>query len=143
MNESANELAAILQNEVSAVDTYDRLIHRLSDGQLKSTLEQYRDAHVRRVKKMCDRLGLNETQSDIQPWSTFTGPLGDYQMLEVLENGERHVLDDYSNLCGKLDKPEQEFVSHELLPDQQRIVRTISELHREIEEKDQLDYPWV
>src|SRR3954470_16733327 len=98
MSNPGNLLSLMVDDEMSALNTYDRLIHRLQPGQLKSTLQQYRDTHERRLAKMRQRLGVNTPSVAADPWSSFAGPMGDYEMLAILEKGERHVLDDYSTI---------------------------------------------
>ncbi|MBY0357923.1 MAG: PA2169 family four-helix-bundle protein [Candidatus Obscuribacterales bacterium] len=124
---SADQLNALLQGEMSAVETYGQALNKIEDPEIRHELAEARDCHARRV----DVLKVKVAQLGAEPagssgaWGAFanamtTGAtvLGDGATIDILEEGEDQGLAQYRLLLEEPDAIVHE-VARQLLPRQE------------------------
>ncbi|HET6280744.1 MAG TPA: DUF2383 domain-containing protein [Polyangia bacterium] len=136
-DQTIDTLNAFLRGEMSAVETYQQALERLSNAGARQQLEECRRDHQQRVEKLrrhIIQLGGSATEGS-GAWGTFTKlfeggakVLGENAAIAALEEGEDHGLRLYRDDLDKLDIQAREFVEMDLLPAQRRTHATLSAL---------------
>lgn len=130
------QIESLIRGEMSAVKSIDAILDKVDDQSEKSQLSSIRQDHVMAVDKLKSLSGA-EFKEDTQtsgPWgafaSAFTGGasfFGDKAALQALKVGEEHGKNEYQEALssGNLDSELQRVIQTELLPNQERHLRTI------------------
>lgn len=132
-----NELNAMLQGEMAAVESYRLATDKVSDQQVVSSLRACLKSHQDRVDLLRAAIekqgGTAETTAGT--WGSFTklvtkasGAVGDKALVASLEEGEDMGLNDYEWRLVKLQGPLHHFVKNKLLSEQQTTHKIVSAL---------------
>jgi Domain of unknown function (DUF2383) len=143
--ETINQLNALLRGELSAVETYDQVLKKLSGAETPTELPMNRDCHFRRTQLLANEVvakgGTPESSSGT--WGALaqaaTGSaklFGRDAMIAVLEEGEDRGLSDYRTAAGVDDEDVQQLINVELLPAQKRTHERMSLLKKRGAPKD-------
>jgi hypothetical protein len=138
-SESIKQLNTFLRGELSAVETYDQVLKKLSGDEIPELAEN-RDCHFRRTLLLTNAIvakgGTPETKSGA--WGALaqaaTGSaklFGHDAMISVLEEGEDRGLADYRKAVGTGDEDVRQLVGVDLLPAQKRTHGRMSELEHQ------------
>ena len=138
--ETINHLNSFLRGELSAVETYELALDKLSPSSpARVSLETCMHSHSTRVDTLSDmirRLG-GEPADSAGAWGAFVKVvegsatvLGDKAAIAALEQGEDHGLKDYVTDVNKLDADARQLVVSTLLPQQEETHRTMSALKK-------------
>ena len=135
-SKSIEHLNALLRGELSAVETYDQVIAKFSDGPITDLMEN-RTCHNDRVRVLTKHItqlgGTPSTSSG--SWGVLANLtqagaklFGLESAINALELGEDKGLDEYRTRFGHLDPASAEIVRTDLLPAQERTHRKMSRL---------------
>lgn len=132
-----DQLNSFLRGELSAVETYQQCIDKISDGNIVAQLRSLQDSHRRRAELLTDRvrmLGGKPAQGS-GVWGSFAKVaegsaklFGESAAVSALEEGEDHGRDDYRRDVEKLSPTERHFIEAEILPEQQRTHDALSRI---------------
>jgi hypothetical protein len=124
-----HQLNSFLRGELSAVETYQQCIDKMSDGNIVAQLRALQESHRRRAELLTDRvrmLGGKPAQGS-GVWGSFAKVaegsaklFGEAAAVSALEEGEDHGRDDYRRDVDKLSPTERHFIEAEIMPEQQR-----------------------
>jgi len=124
-----HQLNSFLRGELSAVETYQQCIDKMSDRNIVAQLRSLQESHRRRAELLTDRvrmLGGKPAQGS-GVWGSFAKVaegsaklFGESAAVSALEEGEDHGRDDYRRDVEKLSPTERNFIESEILPEQQR-----------------------
>ena len=124
-----DQLNSFLRGELSAVETYQQCIDKMSDRNIVAQLRSLQESHRRRAELLTDRvrmLGGKPAQGS-GVWGSFAKVaegsaklFGESAAVSALEEGEDHGRDDYRRDVEKLSPTERNFIESEILPEQQR-----------------------
>jgi len=124
-----DQLNSFLRGELSAVETYQQCIDKMSDRNIVAQLRSLQQSHQRRAELLTDRvrmLGGKPAQGS-GVWGSFAKVaegsaklFGESAAVSALEEGEDHGRDDYRRDVDKLSPTERQFIESEILPEQQR-----------------------
>jgi len=128
-NDEVKCLNNFLQNELSAVETYNQCIKKVDDAQIATGLADLQNSHQRRVQLLRQKIqelgGKPKDSSGI--WGSFAKVVegsasifGDRSAISALEEGEDRGRDEYIEKADDLSPELQRFVNSELLPEQRR-----------------------
>ncbi len=130
-------LNSFLRGELSAVETYEQAIAKVSDLHVKQQLEECQRSHQMRVdilREEIEDLG-GEASTSSGGWGAFANLyeggaklLGEEAAIAALETGEDHGLADYKRDLDKLDFDVRDLVEGDLLPEQERTHAIVSSL---------------
>lgn len=140
--ESIDTLNSLLGGELSAVQTYEQAVSKLSDSSLVEQLRNLRVAHLQRAQRLereVVRLG-GEPKRTSGIWGAFANfvetaaaSMGERPAIATLEEGEDKGLNDYRRALTKLDEPVRKLVESELLPGQEQTHSIMSNLKRTLQ----------
>ena len=121
------QLNKFLKNELSAVETYDQCIEKISDPQIAQGLTTLKSSHAERARLLTQRiheLGGDPADSS-GAWGGLTKLLeggakifGESSALAMLEEGEDKGRDDYQEQLGELSPESQAFIRKSILTEQ-------------------------
>jgi demethoxyubiquinone hydroxylase (CLK1/Coq7/Cat5 family) len=142
-NESVDVINSFLRGEISAVETYRQALDKIEGvGSTRTTLEQCLQSHQQRVETLrtqVQRLGGSPSQGS-GPWGTFAKLVeggaklfGEKAAIAALEEGEDHGRDDYRRDVTKLDGETRALVTTQIIPEQERTHRALSDLKRALD----------
>jgi uncharacterized protein (TIGR02284 family) len=128
-NDEVKCLNTFLQNELSAVETYNQCIKKVDDAQIATGLADLQNSHQRRVQLLRQKIqelgGKPKDSSGM--WGSFAKVVegsasifGDRSAISALEEGEDRGRDEYIEKTDGLSPDLQRFVNSELLPEQRR-----------------------
>ncbi len=133
----ADQLNSFLRGEIAAVQTYRQAIEKLRDSAHVLTLRDCMRSHEQRVTALTleiRRLG-GEPAAGSGAWSTFAKlveggakAFGEKAAIAALEEGEDHGRNDYRRDIDKLSVDARRFVQANLLTEQERTHRALSNL---------------
>ena len=135
--QSIEQLNSFLRGEISAVETYQQAMDTVKTPASRTQLQQCEQSHKQRVQSLKERIiAKGGTPSEGGgAWAAFaktiTGGatlIGEKAAIQALEAGEDHGLADYRKDIDKLDPDLRQFVSSQLLPEQEQTHRTLSTL---------------
>ncbi|MGB5809301.1 MAG: DUF2383 domain-containing protein [Polyangiales bacterium] len=139
--ETIDQLNSFLRGEISAVETYSQAIDKIDNPAVRSTLQQCRTSHQKRVSRIdaeIRRLG-GSADKESGVWGSFAKLIeggakvfGEKAAVSVLEEGEDHGLKDYKKDRSDLDPNVRVLVEAELLPEQQRTHDVLSRLEKSL-----------
>ena len=130
------QIESLIRGEMSAVKSIDAILSKIQNDSELNELSSIRQDHVQAVDKLKRFSGgefKEETQSS-GPWGafaqTFTGGasfFGDKAALRALKVGEEHGRNEYQEALssGNLDSELTNVIQNELLPNQERHLKTI------------------
>ena len=131
------QLNSFLRGEIAAVETYRQAIEKLTDSAHVITLRDCMRSHEQRVTALTleiRRLG-GEPAAGSGAWGTFAKlveggakAFGEKAAIAALEEGEDHGRNDYRRDVDKLGVEVRRFVQANLLPEQERTHRALSNL---------------
>ena len=135
-----DQLNSFLRGELSAVETYDMAIEKLSDEPaVCATLKECQSSHARRandLRQEVQRLGGSPAESS-GLWGNFAKlaegsakVFGKSAAVSMLEEGEDHGLKDYRNSKDELTPAVRQFVGKHLLPEQPGTHDRLSQLQK-------------
>ena len=132
-----HQLNSFLRGELSAVETYQQCIDKMSDGNVVSQLRSLQESHRRRADLLTERvriLGGKPAQGS-GVWGSFAKVaeggaklFGESAAVSALEEGEDHGRDDYRRDVNKLSPSERNFIEAEILPEQKRTHDALSRI---------------
>ena len=141
-SKNVDQLNSFLRGEISAVEAYRIALDKLAiDSPARSRLDACRQSHAERVAALRAKiLALGGTPADGSgPWGAMTKAiergatvLGDVSAVDALEAGEDHGLRDYRQDLPKLGPEARDLVTTQLLPQQEKTHRTMSDLKHEL-----------
>jgi len=137
--QATDRLAHILQDEMAAVETYNKAGHALKNEATKATLLELSTIHEGRVQTLKALVtaqgGTVPTSSGL--WGKFASlleggaqVLGDKSIVATLEECEVKLLADYKSDLEVFDDSEHKLIFSELLPAQQGLYEKILALHK-------------
>ena len=124
-----HQLNSFLRGELSAVETYQQCIDKMSDRNIVAQLRSLQQSHQRRAELLTDRVRLlgGKPAQGSGVWGSFAKVaegsaklFGESAAVSALEEGEDHGRDDYRRDVEKLSPTERNFIESEILPEQQR-----------------------
>lgn len=130
------QIESLIRGEMSAVKSIDVILSKIENETEKSELSSIRQDHVQAVDKLKRYSGSEfreETQSS-GPWGAFSQAFtggasffGDKAALRALKVGEEHGRNEYQEALssGNLDAELKTVIQNELLPNQERHLKTI------------------
>jgi hypothetical protein len=102
LEQTLEVLVAFLRSEAFAVKTYEAALARVQDPALADELGRLRDAHIRRVELLRQRIAPVAGGEGGEPWGAFANAYqrllaatDDVARLEALQEGERWGVADY------------------------------------------------
>jgi hypothetical protein len=133
-----DHLNSLLRGELSAVETYDQVLDKLTDEpSISVDLRACRSSHQGRVYALRSevvRLG-GEPAEGSGAWGTFAKLVeggaklfGTKSAIAALEEGEDHGLKEYEEERGHLSDPVRAFVEREIAPEQKRTHHALARL---------------
>jgi hypothetical protein len=139
--QTIDQLNSFLRGELSAVESYNLALQRLTNFQHRATLEDCASSHQRRALMLArevSRRGGSPAQNS-GTWGKFvrifeTGSLriGAKHAVAALEEGEDHGRNDYDRDIEKLDVDGRSFVAQRLMPEQIRTHGAMSHLKKRL-----------
>jgi len=142
-DQNVAQLNSYLRGELSAVATYDIALHKLQLGDaMRPPLESCQRSHARRADRLRETIrAFGGTPSESAgAWGVFAklvekgaAVLGEKMAISALEEGEDHGLHDYKDDIDKLAAETKQLVVTELLPEQERTHRVLSDIKHELE----------
>ena len=136
-SQAIEDLNALLRRELAAVDTYSEVITRIDDSHASRILDDCKDSHVRRAKKLeraIAKLGGTPEQGTGM-WGSLsklladgTATLGDGPTIAMLEEGEDLESGVYEWRLVRMHGDHRHLVKDELWPEQQKTKEKMSEL---------------
>jgi len=123
------KLNGFLKNELSAVETYDQCIDKISNPNISQGLVDLRRSHQERAKLL--KIRVNELGGEPTNSSGAWGGLaklmeggakafGEKSAISMLEEGEDKGRDEYQKDVKKLSAENQSFINNVVLPQQLR-----------------------
>lgn len=142
ISQDVDQLNSFLRGELSAVETYDQCLEKLTDEpQLAKVLRDCRESHDRRaqlLRREIQRLG-GEAAVSSGLWGGFAKLIeggakafGKKAAIAALEEGEDHGRDDYQRDLNELGPDAVNLVRNKLLPEQLRTHEVLSNLKRQL-----------
>lgn len=138
-NKSADKLNGLLKGEISAVETYEQVLEKITDPEIRSELEDVQQCHADRVEILTETVAImgKEPADKAGVWGAFAKLMeggakvfGDKAAIGLLEEGEDKGLEDYRKLLEEAD-PNIHPIIEELLPRQEETHAKMSGLkHR-------------
>lgn len=134
------KLNSFLRGELSAVETYDQCIEKMSEPIVIEQLRRLRSSHEYRVTQLRQRIAAlgGQPEQSSGAWGTFAKLVeggakvfGKSAAISALEEGEDHGKKDYADL-GELSAGTREFVSRVLVPEQQRTHDILNQLQHRV-----------
>ena len=133
------KLKHLLQDEMSAVESYDKAISHIKHEDTLAVLTELKSGHQARVKILQDK--VTELGGELPTKSALWGKvasivesgvakLGDKGLVAVLEECEVKSLADYKNGLEVFDEAEHKFFFSDLLPAQQASYEKIHNHHK-------------
>lgn len=130
-------LNSFLQDELSAVETYQQCIEKIDQPQLASSLTELQRSHQKRATLLSHRVqelgGIPDTDSGT--WGSFAklveggaSMMGDKTAISALEEGEDRGKNNYEKGTSELAPENQTFISSKILPEHQRSHDTLSRI---------------
>lgn len=138
-SETVNQLNSFLRGELSAVETYHQAIEKLEDFPERALLRECERSHADRAQTLAMEIRRRggEPAEGSGIWGTFANLvegsaalLGAKAAIAALEEGEDHGRDDYQKDREKLDISARTIIDMEILPEQLRTHRTLSDLKK-------------
>jgi demethoxyubiquinone hydroxylase (CLK1/Coq7/Cat5 family) len=134
-------LKHLLQDEMSAVETYQKAIESIKHDAVRDELNELKSNHETRKQKLAAKItelgGTLPENSGL--WGKFakmleTGAaaMGDKVAIATLEECEVKSLADYKSSLEVFDEAEHKMVFSELLPAQQESYERILKLHKSL-----------
>lgn len=132
-----NQLNSFLRGELSAVETYEQCIEKMTDSSIVAQLRSLQESHRRRAELLSDRVRLlgGKPAQGSGVWGSFAKLaegsakiFGESAAVSALEEGEDHGRDDYRRDVDKLSPAERHFIVNEILPEQQRTHDALSRI---------------
>jgi demethoxyubiquinone hydroxylase (CLK1/Coq7/Cat5 family) len=142
VDKSVDQLNSFLRGELSAVQTYNIALEKLTQSPIRAQLETCQMSHARRVVTLRERIAARggKPADSSGPWGVFAkaveqvgAVLGEKTAIAALEEGEDHGLHDYKDDLDKLDAETRQIVVVELLPEQERTHRTMSQIKHQFD----------
>lgn len=135
-----DKLNELLRGEMSAVETYDIALGRIEPtSAARSTLENCRDSHQRRVELMAKEVQNfgGEPSEKSGPWGAFAktvesgaAAFGEKLAIAALEEGEDKGLRDYRDAITSCDGTTRALIERDVMPLQEQTHRKMSQLKK-------------
>jgi demethoxyubiquinone hydroxylase (CLK1/Coq7/Cat5 family) len=139
--QATDRLTHILQDEMAAVETYQKASHSLKNDATKASLLELSAVHETRVQTLQDTITKQggELPKSSGLWGKFASlleggaaVLGDKSIVSTLEECEVKLLADYKSDLEVFDASEHKMIFTELLPSQQELYEKILALHKSL-----------
>lgn len=141
-DKDVEHLNSFLRGELSAVETYDQALEKLSDEPIVAApLRSCRTSHQRRadlLRTEIQRLG-GKPANGSGTWGSFAKLVeggakmfGKKAAISALEEGEDHGRDDYQGELDELSPTVRGFVQTQLLPEQRRTHDALASLKHQL-----------
>src|SRR5262245_42470360 len=136
-SKSVDVLNSFLRGEISAVETYRQALDKFKAGATRASLQECMRSHETRVNVLRDRIRSigGEPSEGSGAWGAFAKlvegsakAFGEKAAIAALEEGEDHGRDDYQRDLAKLDVDSRQLLQSQVLPEQQRTHRALSDL---------------
>jgi Domain of unknown function (DUF2383) len=138
-NPALDRLKYLMQDEMSAIETYDKALTSVKNEAAKATLATIKTVHEERLKTLTaivkDMGGAPPTSSGL--WGTVAklyeggaALLGEKAVVRALEECEIKSLADYKSDIEVFDETLHKLMFSELMPSQQDCYEKISKLHQ-------------
>ena len=137
-SKSVDVLNSFLRGEISAVETYRQALDKITGG-TRTNLQECLRSHEQRVNLLRERIRSigGEPAQGSGAWGAFTKlveggakALGEKAAIAALEEGEDHGRNDYQRELDKLDLDSRQLVEHQVLPEQLRTHRVLSDMKK-------------
>lgn len=129
MSKNEDKLNSLLQGELSAVETYNMALEKITEPAINACLIENRDCHAKRAAKlesMVSALGGEPAKSS-GAWGAFAKlveagatALGTSPALGSLKEGEDQGIDSYKAACKAIDDANLSIVENDFLPAQEK-----------------------
>jgi demethoxyubiquinone hydroxylase (CLK1/Coq7/Cat5 family) len=138
-SKSVDVLNSFLRGEISAVETYRQALDKITAGPARMNLQECLRSHEQRVSLLSARIRSigGEPAEGSGPWGAFAKlveggakAFGEKAAIAALEEGEDHGRNDYQRELDKLDLDSRQLVEHQVLPEQLRTHRALSDLKK-------------
>jgi demethoxyubiquinone hydroxylase (CLK1/Coq7/Cat5 family) len=137
-NPALDRLKYLLQDEMSAVETYDTALTKVKDEAAKATLSTLKAVHEERLKTLTNMVkdmgGAPPTSSGL--WGAFAklveggaALLGEKAIVSALEECEIKSLADYKSDVEVFDEALHKLMFNDFMPSQQDCYEKIAKLH--------------
>jgi hypothetical protein len=137
--ESISTLNSFLRGEMSAVATYKQALDKVgtSGSPRRQVIDECLNSHLKRVELLRQhilRLGGDPSDSSglwgafAQLYEAGAKLFGETATINALESGEDHGLHDFKRDLHQLDPESRRFVEAQILPEQERTHRMMSDL---------------
>lgn len=133
------QVEELIRGELSAVQSIDTVLNKISDSSEKERLSSIRVDHIRAVDTLKNFAGsgyrVDEQVKSSGPWGAFAKAFvggasffGDKSAIQALKVGEEHGIQEYKEALEDSDlQPElKRVIQSELLPQQERHVSMIN-----------------
>jgi hypothetical protein len=134
---SLAQLGSFLRGELSAIGTYQMALSRLAESRYTAALREALASHERRAELLKSHIlaggGMPSESSGI--WGAFAklyegsmAMFGEKPAINALESGEDHGIADFKRGLDELDPICLDFMEREIMPEQERTHRLMSDL---------------
>jgi rubrerythrin len=144
MGTPEERLNSLLQGELSAVETYDMALEKITTPATNKVLAECRNCHANRVEKltqMVTSLGATPT-TESGAWGAFAKlvaagavVLGEGPAVGALKEGEDQGLETYRGAAKHADDASSQFVVSDLLAAQENTQKAIANLYENMPAK--------
>jgi uncharacterized protein (TIGR02284 family) len=137
--QTVDQLNSFLRGELSAVETYQQALRKLESFPQRNTLERCARSHAERVRVLAEEVRRRggKPSAESGAWGAFAKTvegsavaMGAKAAIAALEEGEDHGRDDYKRDVEKLDAAARAIVESQILPEQLRTHRELSDLQK-------------
>ena len=138
-SKSVDVLNSFLRGEISAVETYRQALDKITGGPVRTNLQECLRSHEERVNLLSQRIRSigGEPAEGSGAWGAFAKlveggakAFGEKAAISALEEGEDHGRNDYQRDVDKLDLDSRQLVEHQVLPEQLRTHRVLSDMKK-------------
>ena len=127
--EDVDRLNRFLRGELSAVETYQQCMQKLSSAEVVQQLRALQLSHQARARLLVEQIGKlgGRPASESGVWGTVAGMfeagarvLGEDVAVSALVQGENHGLNDYHKEVSRLSPELRSFLEQHIVPEQRR-----------------------
>jgi demethoxyubiquinone hydroxylase (CLK1/Coq7/Cat5 family) len=140
-NKALDRLKYLMQDEMSAGETYEKALYHIKDESVKTALNELKTVHAERLKTlemMVKQMG-GEAPATSGLWGSFAklvesgaSLLGEKAVVGALEEHEVKSLADYKSDLEVFDESMHKVMFYELMPSQQNCYEKIYKLHQDM-----------
>lgn len=140
-DQTIDQLNSFLRGELSAAETYEKALTKLSSSPHRATLQDCQRSHADRASLLAQevqRRGGTPAEGS-GPWGGLSkllasgaAAVGEKAAIAVLEEGEDHGRDDYKRDLSDLDPTAKKWIEERIFPEQLRTHDKMSALKKSL-----------